>query len=286
VVRAVNASGSSALSAEVSALTMPAVPTGVTATATSTTQINLNWNAVTGATSYAVQRGTTSGGPYTLVASTTTASFSDTGLAAGTTYFYVVQALNASGSSASSAEASASTVPTAPTGVRATPKSATEIDLTWNAVTGATSFKVERSTTSGGPYAVVGSATSTSFSDTGLTAATTYFYVVAAVNSGGTSAVSAQVSALTMPAAPTGVTATGLVAAISLTWNAVTGATSYKVERSTAAGGPYTVVGSPTSTSFLDTGLTPLTTYFYVVLAVNTSGSSVPSAEVSATALL
>jgi len=70
---------------------------------------------------------------------------------------------------------------------------------------------------------------------------------------------------------------------VSLTWNASSGATSYHVKRATVSGGPYTTVGSPTSTSFTDTGLTNGTTYFYVVTAVNSAGESGNSNQASAT---
>ena len=70
------------------------MPTGVTATAASQTQINLSWTASAGATSYNILRSTTSGGPYTLVGTSATTSFSDTGLTCNTAYFYVVQAVD------------------------------------------------------------------------------------------------------------------------------------------------------------------------------------------------
>ena len=85
------------------------------------------------------------------------------------------------------------------------------------------------------------------------------------------------------PATPTGLHATASNAQVALTWTASSGATSYHVKRSAATGGPYTQVSSPTSASFTDTGLTNGTTYFYVVSAVNTSGESANSAQVSAT---
>jgi chitodextrinase len=89
-----------------------------------------------------------------------------------------------------------------------------------------------------------------------------------------------------VPAAPTGLVATGGDAQVSLTWTAATGATSYNVKRSTVSGGPYTTVstaGAVTGTSFIDTGLTSGTTYFYVVTAANTAGESANSTEASAT---
>jgi hypothetical protein len=88
--------------------TPPAVPTGLTATANGSTGSNLAWTAVSGATEYHVLRSTTSGGPYTQVGTTTGTTFSDTGLACNTTYFYVVRAF-AGCESANSTQASATT---------------------------------------------------------------------------------------------------------------------------------------------------------------------------------
>ena len=86
-----------------------------------------------------------------------------------------------------------------------------------------------------------------------------------------------------LPAVPTGLTATAGNAQVQLAWNASSGATSYNVKRSTTSGGPYTTITSPAGTSFLNTGLTNGTTYFYVVSAVNAIGQSANSAQVSAT---
>src|SRR5207249_6809204 len=82
-------------------------------------QMTLAWTAVIGATGYNVKRSTTSGGPYTTVGpNVTPASFTDSGLTNGTTYYYVVSALNAGGESANSAQASAT--PAAPPGAPST----------------------------------------------------------------------------------------------------------------------------------------------------------------------
>jgi len=89
--------------------TPPSAPTGLNATAVSQTQINLSWTASAGATSYTILRSTTSGGPYASVGTSTTTSFSNTGLTCGTTYYYVVTASNASCSSGNSAQAQATT---------------------------------------------------------------------------------------------------------------------------------------------------------------------------------
>jgi fibronectin type 3 domain-containing protein len=203
VVSAVNSAGESANSSEASAkptapAQAPAAPAGLAATA-GNAQVSLTWTAGAGATSYHVKRGTTSGGPYTQIAAPSVANFVDTGLTNGTTYFYVASALNSAGESANSTQVSATpTAPTqppaVPTGLQATPGNA-QVALTWNASTGAASYHLKRSATSGGPYAQIAAPTTTSFTNTGLTNGTTYFYVVSALNSLGESANSNQASA-------------------------------------------------------------------------------------------
>lgn len=87
--------------------TVPAAPAGLTATA-GNAQVALSWAASSGATSYNVKRATTSGGPYTTVAAgVAAASYTDTGLTNGTTYYYVVSAANGAGESANSAQVAA-----------------------------------------------------------------------------------------------------------------------------------------------------------------------------------
>jgi hypothetical protein len=178
--------------------TIPAVPEGLRATAANA-QVTLSWMAASGATSYHVKRSTTSGGPYTQVASPTGTTYTDTGLTDGTKYFYVVSALNSAGESANSTVANATpsapaTAPPTPTNLQATGGN-TQVSLTWTASNGATGYDVERSTTGGGPYTQIGTASINSYTDTGLTDGTTYYYVVTAVNAAGQSSDSNQASA-------------------------------------------------------------------------------------------
>jgi endoglucanase len=89
----------------------PAFPTGLRAAWVSASRIDLTWTASAGATSYNVKRSTTSGGPYTTIATNvTTTSYSDTSVTAGTTYYYVVSANTAAGESLNSAEATPSSM--------------------------------------------------------------------------------------------------------------------------------------------------------------------------------
>nr|AIY28331.1 putative lytic polysaccharide monooxygenase [Paenibacillus curdlanolyticus] len=180
--------------------TVPAAPTGLTATA-GNGQVSLTWSPSSGAASYTVKRSTTSGGPYTNVTTVATSSYVDTSVTNGTTYYYVVSATNAAGSSANSTQASATPAnstttqpPAAPTGLTTMGHDG-HVMLSWTASTGATSYTVKRSTTSGGPYTNVANVTTNSYTDMSVTNGTTYYYVVSASNAGGSSANSAQASA-------------------------------------------------------------------------------------------
>lgn len=180
--------------------TIPTPPVGVTATVVSSGQINLNWIPTTGAVSYNIKRALVSGGPYTTVATgVSTASYSDTGLAANTAYYYVVSAVDGAGEGSNSSEIRATTVTPPPSGLTATVISSSQINLSWNSTTGATGYNVKRATVSGGPYTIIASGiTSPNYNDTGLSGGATYYYVVSALNPGGESASSSEVSAGTV----------------------------------------------------------------------------------------
>jgi fibronectin type 3 domain-containing protein len=174
-----------------------------------------------------------------------------------------------------------------PTGLAATAGDSL-VTLTWTASTGATGYNVKRATQSGGPYSLLAKVTSPGYSDSTVVNGTKYYYVVSSLNLAGESANSVEVSATpegptAPPPVPVNVAATAGDMQVSLTWSASTTATSYHVKRATVSGGPYTVVSSPTTTSFVDVSLTNDTTYYYIVSAINSAGESPNSVEVHAT---
>jgi endoglucanase len=200
--------------------------------------------------------------------------------------------------------------PAAPTSLIAKASSSSTIELTWSPVASppncSVSYSVFRGTSSG--FAVSSSSqiasglTAASYADSRLAPSTTYFYAVEAVDGVGSSAASAKASATTakmpvcaaVPAVPGGLTAkASSSSAIGLTWTAVATpancAVSYSVFRGTTssfAASPSTRIASGLgAASYADSGLTPATTYYYAVEAIDGEGSSAASATASATTL-
>jgi beta-galactosidase len=185
VVTAVNANGESVNSIQVSGTPhlppVPTVPTGVTTTR-GDTQVTLNWVGASGAASYNVKRGT-SGGSYPTITNVTTTSLVVTGLVNGTTYYFVVSALNTIGESGNSSEVNATPMPFV-SGLTANVVSS-QVQLQWNAHAGATGYNVKRSLVSGGPYTPISSnQATTSFTDTTVSSCQTYYYVVTMMTGG------------------------------------------------------------------------------------------------------
>ncbi|HWB58565.1 MAG TPA: glycosyl hydrolase [Chthoniobacteraceae bacterium] len=87
------------------------------------------------------------------------------------------------------------------------------------------------------------------------------------------------------PGAPSGVAASAAISQITLNWNPVAGASSYNIKRATSSGGPYTTIGSSSTTTYTDSGAMPGTVYYYVITAVNSIGESVYSTQVNSYSL-
>lgn len=265
-------------------------------------EMTVSWNAVSTATSYNVYYATSAGvttATGTKVAATA-ASYVLSGLAADTTYYFIVTAVNSSGEGVASVEASAVTsatqpvqvIPVAPAGLVAT-GGTNQVTLSWNSVANATSYNVYFATTSGVTKAngtKIASATTPAVLGS-LLADTTYYYIVTAENSVGEGVASVQVSAATTttvpvptaPTAPVAVTATGGDSQMSIAWPAVSGATSYNIYWSTTTGVTTTgtkIVGA--TAPYVQTALTAATTYYYIVTAENSVGESAASAQASA----
>jgi len=266
---------------------IPAKPTVPSVTASSA-KATVSWTAVSGATSYNVYYGTTAGVTTTTGTKLATAATPQaiTGLTDGTPYFFVVTAVNTSGESVVSDEVTATPL-AKPAGIGASGGDG-QVNVSWSAVTGATSYNIYYGTAAGvtsGAGTKVAAVTNPQMV-TGLTNSTPYYFVVTAVNAHGESSVSSEKIATPAatpqpPASPTGRVVTSTVAGqIVVTWSAVPGATSYNVYHLQAGSVPTKaqVLASTPSTSTTNsltvTGLTSGASYYVLITAVNAAGES------------
>lgn len=218
---------------EVSAIlpAAPLAPSGLTATAVSSTEINLAWtDNSTNEEGFKIQRSQKadfSSIETTVTVPADTETYSDKNLTPSTTYYYRVWAFNSAGDSgystaSATTPAAAPPPPSAPSNLTATAVSNSQINLAWtDTSSNEDGFKIERST-NGTTFTEIAqvAANATTYSNTGLTASTTYWYQVRAFNSGGNSAYSNIATA--PPSSPTNLKAvaslSGKKAVVNLTW--------------------------------------------------------------------
>jgi len=259
------------------------------------TQFTAKWSASVGATGYYLDVATDSGfvglvAGYSNKNVLNVTSYNVTGLSGGTLYYYQVRAYNGSGTSGNSGWSSIYTYATAPVATAATGMTASALTANWNASPGATGYLLDVGTTSGGTQTVnnlsVGNVTS--YTVTGLTAGTNYYYRLRAVDPQGTNPTNSNSigPVITVPAPPT-VTGrtTATASSVVITWTASTGATGYYLDVATDSAFTSMFLNNASVgnvTSYTLAGLTPGTTYYYRVRASNGSG---PSASSGATAI-
>lgn len=300
-VRAYNAGGDSAYTNEACATppSLPAAPANLTATATSISQINLAWQDLSSnEDGFRIYRKTGSGGTWSAIFTTVAdvITYSDTGLATCTSYYYQLRAVNVAGSSPQSNTVSATTLcpPAAPSGLTAAAASATAVNLNWtDNSSNETGFKIERKTGTGGTFAqiaTVGAGIKT-YQNSGLTTGTEYCFRVRAYNVAGDSAYTGEACATppSLPAAPANLTATATgTSQINLAWQDLSGnEDGFRIYRKTGSGGTWGAIFTTVANVILysDTGLVSCTSYYYQLRAVNVAGSSPQSNTASATTL-
>jgi chitodextrinase len=260
----------------------PTAPAGLTASAVTSSEIDLSWQAATdnvGVAGYTVYRG----GSAVATLGSGVLTYADAGLGHGLTYSYTVTAFDAAGNtSPQSSPASATTpddiAPTTPGGLSATATSSTSVNVGWTASSdnvAVTGYDVYRdggllTTVSGGTLA---------YTDT-VAVGSTHSYTVDAFDAAGNhSATPAEVtvttptSDTTPPTTPTGLTATAPNwTQVNLSWGAATdnvGVAGYTVYRN---GAPITTVGGG-MLSYTDGTVTPATNYSYSVDAFDAAGN-------------
>jgi YD repeat-containing protein len=289
-VRAYDAAGNNSDYSNTAAVTLadttpPSTPAGLSATVSGGSTVNLSWSASTdnvAVAGYTIERCQGSGcTSFTQIATTGGTSYSDTSVSSGFSYVYRVraydQAGNYSGYSSTASATLADTIPpTIPSGLSASAQSWSTVNLSWSASTdnvGVAGYKIYRGGTQ------MGTSGGTSYTDTTTSPSTSYSYTVGAYDAAGNNSTQSGPVGVTTPSAPAPSVPTGLAATvlgdtqIKLTWNTASdsggpGIAGYKIYR----GG--TQIGTSTTTSYTDTGVSAFNTYTYTVAAYDSFGTT------------
>ncbi len=296
-------SGDAFIARIVEGVAPPAVPSDLQALAPCGTQVTLVWTDNSdNEDAFEIERKTLSvgGNPVFLPVGAVEADvrlFEDRGLTPSTTYVYRVRATNRDGASPYSNEIQVTThehePPNPPQDVAVEALSHNSLQVSWtDASAGETGFKIERSGETGGFTLIHTTAGDvTTFSDTGLNAATIYRYRVRSTNGGCDSVYSTVATGQTRdspPVAPSGLTARGVSdTRIELSWTDNSdNETGFKIERRRGSNDPFTLLETveADATTFADTNLQHSTTYTYRVRATSDSGDSA-HAEANGTTL-
>jgi len=257
----------------------PAAPSGLAAGVITENSIAVSWNSVGGSSGYKVFVGTTIAG-MKVQGNPTGTNFTITGLLPNTVYYIAVSTLTVSNESQQCTPINVVTKLATPSGLTAGVKTKNSIAVSWNSVKGASGYNVFAGAAVAG-MTLQGSPTETSYTVTGLSANTAYYIAVSTVTGSDESDQCTPLNVVTKPAAPAGlVTGTITSNSITVTWNTVSDVSGYTVYAGTTSQNMMQQ-GTPTSASFIITGLTANMTYYIAVSAKNASGEGVQSSPIT-----
>jgi fibronectin-binding autotransporter adhesin len=288
------------------AQTGPAGPSYIYAQSSGAGQAYVQWNTVATASKYRLYRWSQASGWVLLTSSLTNSStvsnlqpaYNDTTLAGTTQYWYCVYSVDAAGNYGSPSPYGAVTAGVAhvatPTSPKTTILNTNSVQVSWGAVSGATSYNIMRWSNSLSVWQLIASGlTGTAYTDIGLTAATNYYYVVSAADANGTGGWSSSVG-VSIPAptaAPVLLSATPHDGSVTLVWGLTGGVSSYTILSGTQSGGETTSIVVPAAAagpggvpqqSYNVSGLVDGTRYYFVVMGSNPPINSPASNELSA----
>jgi GH25 family lysozyme M1 (1,4-beta-N-acetylmuramidase)/fibronectin type 3 domain-containing protein len=265
-------------------------PSNLKVASASFDSISISWSGVSGASGYSLYRSTSKNGTYKLLKTTTEKSFKNTGLTTGTIYYYKIRAYKTSGSSkvygSYSTIKSAKAIPAVPASITASSSSYNSIAISWEAVKGASGYRIYLSSSVDGIYELLKTTCENHYESTGLVTGSVYYYKVRAYRTvngtkifGGYTEVTSAKPALDKPGSLIGVASPDGMAALS--WSGSEGASGYRIYRAAADGSYARLSDIPTApsadastVSYNDIGLTSGETYSYKVRAYISVGSS------------
>ncbi|MFY9310562.1 MAG: hypothetical protein WAQ28_16070 [Bacteroidia bacterium] len=285
--------------------TSPEVPSAIAATGLSCSAFSANWNSAAGATGYSIDvatdaafTGFVAGFQNFNTGNVTT--YNITGLNASTTYYYRVRSNNSCGTSSNSGTILATTTapsgPASPAAGAGTLVTCSSFSANWAASSGTTAYYLDVATDIAFTAFVSGfnnfnTGTATTYSITGLSAGTTYYYRIRAEDACGTSGNSGTITVTTaapIPAAPSSMGSSVSCNSLSANWSASSGASTYYLDVATDVGftglvSGYNNLNTGNVLTYNVTGLNSSTTYYYRIRAENACGTSGNSATISVT---
>ncbi|MBS3955791.1 MAG: hypothetical protein KGZ88_22890 [Methylomicrobium sp.] len=238
--------------------------------------VKLSWLAVPDATSYKVYRSDSSGGAFTLLSASLTASYTDSTSGFGNAYYYKVTTLVGTVEGQAGNEDAGwgkQPAPVQVTGLTASQGTYYDkVTVSWSSATGALNYNVYRSSTAGTKGNIIAvDQTGNSYDDGSTSGGTHYFYTIVAKNGTGSAPDSSQTEGWgKLPAAVNTLSATQgtIVNSVQLSWTAIADTNSYNIYRATSSGGAVSLIGTSNTEGYVDNNTGSGLAYYYKVSAL------------------
>lgn len=240
-------------------------------------KIRLTWDVVEGAEKYQIYRSASKNGKYSLMKTVATTSYTNTSAKAGEYYYYYVVAVDATGETSKRSNIVGRTCDLArPTVKLCNDASSGKVKISWEAVDGAVKYKVYRATSKNGDYSLMKTVTGTSMVNANGVTGKLYYYKVKAIaeNSNANSVYSEVKSRVCDLPSPTVSITRNENGKPKLTWDPISGASSYEVYRATKKDGEYKLLKTVSGTRFTNPSAKAGKTYYYMVKAIHTKSTA------------
>ena len=234
-----------------------------------TAGVQVSWDAVEGATKYRVYRRTSTSDEWLRLTETAEKIYTDTTAVAGTTYYYTVKAFGADDSYSTYRKDETIKRLTRPEFTLA--NSSTGVQVNWEKVSGATKYRVYRKTSATGSWTQLTETTGSSYTDKTAKMGTMYYYTVRAFS--GSTYSSYRTDQTIVRLAEPDFTLSNYTAGVKISWDAVEGATKYRVYRRTSTSAEWLRLTETSETTYTDTTAVAGTTYYYTVKAFGADNS-------------
>lgn len=248
-----------------------------------TGKVKLTWKAIPGAAGYKIYRATTKEGTYKLMYTASSTTYTNSSATAGKYYYYKVVAVDAEGNESAESSIVGRTCDLAQPDISVSNVPRTgKVRITWPRVIGAVEYKVYRSTAKNGPFKLMKTLTTTTYTNTSAAVGEGYYYKVVAVANKSAANSTSEVKHRTVDLPQVQPTITlNAKGKPSITWEPVEGAIAYKVYRSTDKNRDYSLTKTLTSTNYVNTSAVKGYTYYYKVVAVHpVSGANSANSEI------